>query len=127
MDQKKVIEKLLKIAENQQKIIMKLAQATPPAATPTGEVSTFTPGQAAPAPSAPPPQSMKPVAPKHEDLQAMILAANPKLGDVIASIAHSGPGVVNVSFKPGQATQPNYDAVLAAVQKAGVQAKVHVV
>ncbi len=116
MDQKKVLEKLLKIAENQQKIIMKLAQMPAPA-TPTSEVSTYSPGQAAPAPSAPPAQHMAPKKMEHQDLQSMVLAANPKLGGAVASIAYGGPGQITVSFKPSQATQANYDAVLATIQK----------
>jgi len=128
MDQKKVLEKLLKIAENQQKIIMKLAQgAMPPDSLPTGG-STFTPGQdPGPAP-APSPDRLDPNKQQHTDLQSKVLAANPKLASVIASISYgAAPGTVNVSFKPGQATQANYDAVKAAVGAAGVQAKVHVV
>lgn len=116
MDQKKVLEKLLKIAENQQKIIMKLAQM-PPAATPTSEVSTFTPGQGAPAPTAPAPTGARPAAPPHQDLQAMMFAANPNLAHAVSSVAFAGPGAISVSFKEGQATQPNYDAVLATVKK----------
>ena len=116
MDQKKVLEKLLKIAENQQKIIVKLAQALPPEALPTSG-TTFTPGQAAPAASQPPAQHMAPKKVEHQDLQAMVLAANPKLSAAIASVAYGGPGQITVSFKPSQATQANYDAVLATVQK----------
>jgi len=116
MDQKKVLEKLLKIAENQQKIITKLAQALPPDAAPTSG-TTFTPGQSAPAPRAPPAQHVKPAQPAKQDLQALVVAENPNLATVVASIAYGEPGQINVSFKAGQATQANYDAVLAAVQK----------
>jgi hypothetical protein len=118
MDSKKVIEKLIKIAENQQKIIVKLAQQAglPPDSLPTSQVS-MTEGQHAPTPTQPPPQDLKPRTLTHQSLQAMVLGANPKLSNAVASIAYAGPGQINVSFKPGQATQPNYDAVLATVQK----------
>jgi hypothetical protein len=116
MDSKKVIEKLIQIAANQQKIITKLAQALPPDSLPTSEVS-MTPGAPAPASSAPPALNLKPTPIVHQDIQTMVLGANPKLGGVVSSIAYGGPGQINVSFKPGHATQPNYDAVLATVQK----------
>lgn len=116
MDSKKVLEKLLKIAENQQKIITKLAQALPPDSLPTSQVSMTGGHSQAPA-SQPPPQDLKPKSVQHQDLQTMVLGADPKLGGAIASIAYGGPGQINVSFKPNQATQANYNAVLATVQK----------
>jgi hypothetical protein len=118
MDSKKVIEKLIKIAENQQKIITKLAQQAglPPDSLPTSQVS-MSGGQHQAPPSPPSPQDLKPRTLPHQDLQSMVLGANPKLSGAVASIAYAGPGQINVSFKPGQATQPNYDAVLATVQK----------
>lgn len=123
MDQKKVLEKLLKIAANQQKIIMKLAQALPPDALPTSG-TTFTPGQGAPPAAAPAPTSARPDAPPHQDLQAMMFAANPNLQHAVSSVAFAGPGAINVSFKEGQATQPNYDAVLATVKKLESERKI---
>lgn len=68
MDTKKVLEKLLKIAENQQKIIMKLAQqgqqGLPPDSLPN---SQFTIGDPKPqhVNAPPPPTSMPIAAPKH--------------------------------------------------------------
>jgi hypothetical protein len=115
MDQKKVIEKLLKIAENQQKIITKLAQALPPDSVPTSG-ATMTDGQSQAPASQPPPQNLKPNPQQHKDIQALVLGANPKLSASVASVAYGGPGQINVSFKPGQATQSNYDAVLATIQ-----------
>lgn len=116
MDSKKVLEKLLKIAEQQQKIITKLAQALPPDSLPTSQVSMTDGKTQAPA-SQPPAQDLKPRQLPHQDVQAMVLAANPKLSGAVASVAYGAPGQITVSFKPNQATQANYDAVLATVQK----------
>lgn len=127
MDQKKVIEKLLKIAENQQKIIIKLAQqALPPDSLPTGG-ATFSGGTDPHSAGNALPDHLHHNNPSKSDLQSKILAKNPQLANVISSIVYGEAGTVNVSFKPGQGTQANYDAVLKAVAAAGVQAKVHVV
>ncbi len=120
MDQKKVIEKLIKIAENQQKIIQKLAQAQglPPDALPTSQVQMGEGHGAAPA-SQPPPEKLNPGQPKPTQTQSegqMIMSALPaNVAKAISNIAVTA-GNVNVSFAPGGATQANYDAVLKAVQ-----------
>jgi hypothetical protein len=53
MESKKIIEALVRIANNQQKIIHKLAQQLPPDSTPTSG-TTFEPGVAPASPAAPP-------------------------------------------------------------------------
>lgn len=127
MDTKKVLNQLLKIAENQQKIIMKLAQSQlPPDTLPTSQVGVSG-GHAKPVSQEPPPQKLDPSKQQHVELQKKVLSVNPKLSGVIASLTYGTQGTINVSFKPGQATQSNYDAVVAALSAAGVKAQVHVV
>lgn len=126
MDTKKVLHQLLKIAENQQKIIMKLAQGQlPPDSLPTSQVGVSG-GHGMPVSQEPPPQDLSSKQ-QHVELQKKVLSINPKLANVIASIVYGQPGFVNVSFKPGQANQANYEAVRSAVGAAGVKAQVHVV
>src|SRR5271166_2923530 len=98
MDTKKVLQQLVKIADNQQKIINRLAQGLqvdPPA---------ITNEQKDPA-KAPPPEG-----------QMVMNALPPAVATNVANVAVSA-GKVNVTFKPGQKTQANYDAVKAVVQQ----------
>jgi hypothetical protein len=115
MDSKKVIEKLLKIAANQQKIIMKLAQAQglPPDSLPNSQVS-MTPGQAAPPASQPPPQSLEPNKVQKTPAKALLEALPPNVRAGIVNIEAHG-GDMLVKFK-GQATQQAYDAVFKTLQ-----------
>lgn len=108
MDSKDVLRRLLRIADNQQKIITKLAQTIPNA-----QLSNQTP-----------PQHLAPPAPearRHTHMQAdkAIFVKLPQ-GFWTANIA--GLNVrgndVNVQFKPGKLTQANIDAVTKAVQAA---------
>jgi hypothetical protein len=108
MDSKKIIEKLIKIAEKQQKIIEKLAQQA--------ELTVGDP-KASAAPTAPAATSLtpNPTAPKRE--ADTILASLPvNLKPAVALLEVHG-GTVSVKFKPGQATQQNYDAVKNLVQQ----------
>jgi hypothetical protein len=96
MDSKKVIEKLVKIAENQQKIINKLAQS----------LSTE-----------PPPQSLpEPARPQFKPADAVLNALAPGLRASLVTLEEHG-NEIWVKFKPGQATQARLDAITATVQK----------
>lgn len=117
MDSKKVIEKLLKIAANQQKIIMKLAQALPPDSLPNSQVSQ-TEGHGAPPAAEPPPTSLKPGAPSKVPSQTLYtaLAGDPKLK---AAVRHVNPPAGNdmtVLFNKGQLNQANWDSVMKIYQ-----------
>lgn len=94
MDSKKVIEKLLKIAANQQKIIMKLAQ-----------------NQAQPAPA-----SMSPHDTTKQTARTIINALPPAVQQAIVNIEEKG-NEMHVGFKPGQASQANYNAILQTMQR----------
>lgn len=136
MDSKKVIEKLIKIAEKQQKIIEKLAQQAglPPDSLPTSSVD-MSGGHPAPVSAPPPPADLKPHTPKQfgGEGQVIMQALPPNVQAVVNSIQVSS-GAVNVSFKAGGATQANYNVVLNAVKQLqasgklmGSSYKVHVV
>ncbi len=103
MDSKEVLKRLLRIADNQQKMITKLAQSIPNA-----QLS-----------SQPAPQHLAPPAPAHMQADKAIFVKLPQ-GFWTANIA--GLNVrgndVNVQFKPGKLTQANIDAVTKAVQAA---------
>jgi hypothetical protein len=109
MDSKKILESLVKIAHNQQKIIHKLAQQQ--------SATSFTPGkeQALTAP----PNTVIPTQPiVHKDAATAIIQA---LGhfytDALTGLSvDPSKNQVNVSFKPGKATQANYDHVMKTVQ-----------
>lgn len=116
MDSKKVIEKLLKIAANQQKIIMKLAQqqGLPPDSLPNSQVS-MTPGQAAPPAAQPPPTSLEPAKTQKTPAKALLEALAPAVRQTLVNAEVHGGDMV-VRFQPGKATQPNYDAVFKTLQ-----------
>jgi hypothetical protein len=96
MDSKKVLEKLLKIASNQQKIIMKLAQDQ-------GVVPTLTP------------QHMDPNKPQLRPADKVLQALPPAVRQTVNTLEEHG-NEMRVQFQPGKATQPNYDAVLKTLQ-----------
>jgi hypothetical protein len=121
MDSKKIIEALVKVANNQQKIIHKLAQQAlpplPPDSLPTSKVEV-TPGKEAPAPSQPPPISLKPHVPHEDATKAIVSALGDFYGKSLSGISvDPTKNQVNVSFRPGHATQNNYDHVKSIVQK----------
>jgi hypothetical protein len=117
MDSKKVLEKLLRIAANQQKIIMKLAQAQgelPPDSLPNSQVS-MTEGQGAPPAAAPLPQRLDPAKTMKTPAKALLEALAPAVRQTVVTIEAHG-GDMLVKFQPGKATQPNYDAILKTLQ-----------
>lgn len=112
MDTKKVLQQLVKIADNQQRIINKLAQGLQ-------VVDPTLTDQKDPSKAAPPaPGTLKPNAPQKlaPEGQLIMSALPPAVALNVANIAVV-QGAVNVTFKPGQKTQANYDAVKAAVQR----------
>ena len=96
MDTKKVIAKLVKIAQSQQKIINKLAQV--------------------PLAEAPLTQHLDPAQTQHSPAKAVLDALPPAVRAVIVNLEERGNDMM-VGFKPGQKTQRNYDAILSAMQK----------
>jgi hypothetical protein len=111
MDSKKIIEKLVKIAHNQQKIIHKLAQALPPDSVPTSG-TTYTPGAPpAPAPAPTPGATAPGAAPTHTEAKAI-------LNSLPADVKNK---LVNLEVHNGQVTVqwkvPVQDATFNAVQK----------
>ena len=98
MDTKKIIAKLVKIAEAQQKIINKLAQDLAPAGQPTG-AEHFDPNKA-----------------QKQAARAIIDALPPGFfQQKLVNIEEHG-NEMRVGFKPGQKTQQNYDVVLKTMQ-----------
>lgn len=125
MDSKKVIEKLIRIAENQQKIIMKLAQAQglPPDSLPTSG-TTFGGGKEAPPTSEPPPQSLEPARTQKTPAKVFIEAMTPQQKATLAVFPEAHGNEMRVKFKPGQATQANYDSLLKLLQNLTNQNKI---
>jgi hypothetical protein len=96
MDSKKVIEKLIKIAEQQQKVIQKLVQA-----------------QAEPIPTSLAPDAI------HQNITqddaAVILAAlPPQVKAAIANLAVQG-STVNVKFQPNKGTDQVFNAIVSTI------------
>ena len=112
MDSKKVLQKLLKIAENQQKIIMKLAQALPPDSLPNSQVSVTDNQKPAP-PTDTPPADLKPASPSKVPSQVLFQAVSsmPNLAGVLQHINPPRGNEMKLIFKPGKMTQANYDAI----------------
>lgn len=109
MDSKKILESLVKIANNQQKIIHKLAQANTDVTI--GDSKSQSP-VAAPSTGTPAGQIV------HKDPATAIIGA---LGNFYSTVLNGlsvnpRTNTVEVSFKPGKATQPNYDHVMKTVQ-----------
>ena len=122
MDSKKVLEKLLKIAENQQKIITKLAQALPPDALPTSG-TTFGGGHSAPPASQPLPQKLEPVKIEHQPAKVFLEAMTPQQKALLASSPEAHGNEMRIKFK-GQPTQAGYDGLLALLQNLTKQNKI---
>ncbi len=115
MDSKKVIEKLIRIAENQQKIIMKLAQALPPDSLPNSG-STFGGGHEAAPVSEPAPTKLEPTKVEKTPAKVFIEAMSPQQKATLAVFPEAHGNEMKVRFKPGQATQANYDSLLKLLQ-----------
>jgi len=96
MDSKKIIESLVKIANNQQKIIHKLAQQVNPEPIPTAGLSNT-------------------VAPITRPADIILHALPATVKPAVANLEVSDHEV-KVLFHPGKATQGNYDQVLATVR-----------
>lgn len=96
MDSKKVIEKLIKIAEQQQKIIQRLAQATPM--------------------TAPSPTNINPVQPPKREAETILTSLPPNLKPLVANIEVHG-NAVYVTFQAGKSSQQAFDAVKRLVQQ----------
>lgn len=108
MDSKKIIEKLVSIAQQQQKIIHKLAQQLPPDSVPSSG-TTFTPGKTGTPPAPPPPDPNKPATQTHTEAKAIIEALPPAIKNHLVTLeVHDG--TVKVRFK-----SPVSDAVFNAV------------
>ena len=101
MDTKKVLEKLLKIAENQQKIIMKLAQTQqglPPDSLPNSQV-TFTDSGNKNKPASPPPTPLPINQPKHVAPGDAIKAKlDPQSAGLVALVRVRGGNPFNVEY-----------------------------
>ncbi len=125
MDDKKIIAKLAEIVQKQQKIIMKLAQAQglPPDALPTGG-STFGGGKEHQLGSEPPPQKLEPAPTVHEPAKVFYNAMSPQQKGMLASGPEVHGNEMRIKFKPGQATQPNYDGLLKLLQNLTTQNKI---
>lgn len=115
MDSKKVLQKLLKIAENQQKIIMKLAQAQqglPPDSLPNSQVSVTDNQKPAPPTDTPPAdlRANKPIyAPNKFVFDAMNVDSRTR-----GMLRHINPPVNNqlmVIFNPGKNTDANWTTI----------------
>lgn len=132
MDTKKILQQLIKIAEKQQEIIKKLAQPAP--STPESQTTTFTPGQTQGKAAPPPATPLNSNAPKSGAEDQVIRNSLPATLQAAVADIKVVPGQVNVTFKPGQRTQANYNAVKAIVEHlqhagllAGTSYKVHAV
>jgi hypothetical protein len=111
MDYKKAFEKLVKIAENQQKIIEKMAQQI------SDNTDMILGDQKAPDPVAPPPPTnLKATPPPKREADAILAALPPDLKSALKAVEVVG-GNVSLKFLPGKATQPNYDAIKAIIQQ----------
>ena len=95
MDTKKMIEKLVKIAESQQKIINKIAQSLPE------EMSKYET----------PPNELKPNPTQKEPAKIVFEALDDKTKATVDSMFTAG-GDMFVKFFNGQGNQANYNAVL---------------
>ena len=95
MDSKKIIEQLVKIAVKQQKIINRLAQATP-----TG--------------SDPAPQHLEPAASQKRPAEAILAELKEPAKSAVPRVEVHG-NTVHVWFNPGKASQAAFKAVSNAV------------
>jgi len=123
MDSKKVLEKLLKIAANQQKIILKLAQALPPDALPSGN-TTFGDGVETPTTSQLPPQQLEPDKTVKVPQKVFYDAMSPQQKAMLVGGPEVHGNNMQIKFKPGQATQANYNSLLQLLQDLTNQNKI---
>ena len=108
MDTKKVLQLLVRIADKQQKIINKMAQANT-------DVTIQDKPQGA-APNQPPPTSLKAGPVSHADpAQALLAALPPNIKATVNGIKVNGPDM-HVQFQPGKMNQATYDVVLKTLQ-----------
>jgi hypothetical protein len=114
MDSKKIIEKLVKIAHNQQKIIHKLAQALPPDSVPTSG-TTYTPGVSpSPAPAPTPGNAVPGTAPTHTEAKAIINSLPADVKSQLVNLeVHNGQVMVKWKVPVPAAT---FNAVQKTVQ-----------
>lgn len=116
MDSKKIIQKLIKIAQNQQKIIEKLAQQNTDI---VGLEGGHSPGQTATPPAQSLPTGGQHVNPKYA--VPALIQKDPHLSKVVLIDAYGKPSVsvegdvVKVTMKPGQKTQANQNALEKAI------------
>ncbi len=114
MDTKKVLEKLLKIAENQQKIILKLAQTQglPPDSLPSGQ-ATIGGGKEHQLGTDPPPGQLQPDAPTKVPSKLLFdtVEANPRLKGVLRHVNPPAGNEMQAIFNRGKLNQANWDAV----------------
>ena len=118
MDSKKVLQKLLKIAENQQKMIMKLAQdkgALPPDSLPNSQVSVTDNSKPAP-PTDTPPAGSKPSEYTKTPNKSLYDNLPPTVKPAVRHVNPPSGNEMQVIFYPGKLNQKNWDAVLAAYQ-----------
>lgn len=99
MDTKKVLQQLLKIADNQQKAIAKLAQALSP-------------------------QDLTPAPTTHSPAKVFYDAMTPEQKATLSSGPEVHGSEMRISFKPGQVTQANYDGLLKLLQALTSQNKI---
>lgn len=123
MDEKKVIEKLAEIVQKQQKIIMKLAQALPPDALPTGG-SSMTPGKEHMLGNEPPPTKLDPSKVVHDPAKVYYEAMSPAQRNLLAFAPQAVDSNMNIRFKPNQATQANYDSLFKLLKDLTSQNKI---
>lgn len=115
MDEKKVIAKLIKIAENQQKIIMKLAQGGIQPATPM--LKDKTPSSP---PPPPPPQNLDPAHISLDVGKTVMDALSTQAKSLIKSITPYAGNTLKVAFN-GTPSQAGLDAVTDTVKKLQAQ------
>lgn len=125
MDEKKVIAKLAEIVQKQQKIIMKLAQAQglPPDSLPTSSVQVGG-GHPAQLSGETPPTKLEPAKVVHQPAKVFYEAMSPAQRDLLAFAPEAAGSNMNIRFKPGKATQPNYDGLLKLLQNLTSQNKI---
>jgi len=99
MDTKKMIEKLVKIAESQQKIINKLAQKLPP------------------------PNELKPAPTQKDAADVLHRALDPLTSDAVDFLYTRG-GDMFIVFKKGRTSQVAYNVILKTLQKLTDEGKV---
>lgn len=115
MDSKKVLQKLLKIAENQQKMIMKLAQdkgVLPPDSLPNSQVSV-TDNQRPKPPTEPPPASLKTNKPIYAPSKFVFdaLSVDPRTKGMLRHINPPSNNQMMIVFNPGKNTNQNWATV----------------